>query len=108
VKFLPLVFRNLMRRKIRTIFTVLSVLIAFVLFGALMAIRAESVLILRDLLPYVTGPEFTVKWCWRPGDVVVWDNRCTLHAATGFDHERYAREMWRLTLLDRPRAQAAE
>lgn len=40
MKFLPLVVRNLMRRKIRTIFTVLSVLIAFVLFGALMAIRA--------------------------------------------------------------------
>ena len=71
-------------------------------------VEDESVLVLRDLLPYVTGPDFTVKWCWKPGDVVVWDNRCTLHAATGFDHERHAREMWRLTLLDRPRAQAAE
>ena len=40
MKFLPLVFRNLMRRKVRTIFTVLSIMIAFVLFGALMAIRA--------------------------------------------------------------------
>jgi putative ABC transport system permease protein len=40
MKFLPLVVRNLMRRKVRTIFTVLSILIAFVLFGALMAIRA--------------------------------------------------------------------
>ena len=40
MKFLPLVFRNLLRRKIRTIFTVLSIMIAFILFGALMAIRA--------------------------------------------------------------------
>jgi putative ABC transport system permease protein len=40
MKFLPLVVRNLMRRKVRTVFTVLSILIAFVLFGALMAIRA--------------------------------------------------------------------
>lgn len=40
MKFLPLVFRNLMRRKVRTIFTLLSILIAFVLFGALMTIRA--------------------------------------------------------------------
>lgn len=40
MKYLPLVWRNLMRRKIRTIFTVLSILIAFVLFGVLMAIRA--------------------------------------------------------------------
>ena len=40
MKFLPLVWRNLMRRKVRTIFTLLSILIAFVLFGALMAVRA--------------------------------------------------------------------
>jgi putative ABC transport system permease protein len=39
MKFLPLVWRNLMRRKVRTIFTALSILVAFVLFGALMAIR---------------------------------------------------------------------
>ena len=69
-------------------------------------VEDDSVLILRDLLPYVTGPDFTVKWCWRPGDIVVWDNRGTMHAATGFDYKRYVREMWRLTLSrtrsDRP------
>lgn len=67
-------------------------------------IEDESVLILRDLLPYITGPEFTVKWSWQPGDIVAWDNRCTMHAATGFDYDRYSREMWRLTLLDRAAA----
>src|SRR5918999_3400405 len=40
MKFLPLVFRNLGRRKVRTIFTTLSIVIAFLLFGVLMAIRA--------------------------------------------------------------------
>jgi putative ABC transport system permease protein len=40
MKFLPIVWRNLLRRKVRLIFTVLSVLIAFLLFGILMAIRA--------------------------------------------------------------------
>jgi putative ABC transport system permease protein len=40
MKFLPLILRNLMRRKVRTIFTMLSIVIAFVLFGVLMAIRA--------------------------------------------------------------------
>ena len=40
MKFLPLVWRNLLRRKVRTIFTLLSILVAFVLFGVLMAIRA--------------------------------------------------------------------
>ena len=40
MKFLPLVLRNLLRRKVRTIFTTLSIVIAFLLFGVLMAIRA--------------------------------------------------------------------
>jgi putative ABC transport system permease protein len=40
MKYLPLVWRNLLRRKIRTIFTILSIFIAFLLFGVLMAIRA--------------------------------------------------------------------
>ena len=40
MKFLPLVLRNLLRRKVRTIFTILSIVVAFVLFGVLMAIRA--------------------------------------------------------------------
>lgn len=62
-------------------------------------VEDESVLILRELLPMMTSPEFTVRWRWQAGDVVIWDNRSTIHAATGFDHERYQREMWRLTLL---------
>lgn len=62
-------------------------------------VEDESVSIIRDLLPYVTGPEFTIKWSWRPGDIVVWDNRCTMHAATGFDDATELREMWRLILL---------
>jgi putative ABC transport system permease protein len=40
MKYLPLIWRNLLRRKIRTIFTTLSIFIAFLLFGILMAIRA--------------------------------------------------------------------
>ena len=39
MKFLPLVWKNLWRRKFRTIFTLLSIFIAFLLFGILMTIR---------------------------------------------------------------------
>ena len=45
----------------------------------------SSVSLLRDLLPRATAPEFTVVWQWREGDLVVWDNRSTLHCATGYD-----------------------
>jgi putative ABC transport system permease protein len=40
MKYLPLVWRSLWRRKIRTIFTLLSIFVAFLLFGLLMTIRA--------------------------------------------------------------------
>ena len=39
MKFLPLVWKNLMRRKVRTSFTMMSILVAFFLFGLLAAIR---------------------------------------------------------------------
>ena len=39
MKFLPLVWRNLLRRKVRTTFTLLSIFIAFVLYAFLMIIR---------------------------------------------------------------------
>ena len=40
MKFFPIVWRNLLRRKFRTIFTIGAIFFAFVLFGVLMAIRA--------------------------------------------------------------------
>jgi putative ABC transport system permease protein len=39
MKFLPLIWRNVWRRKLRTTFTLLSIFIAFLLFGVLMTIR---------------------------------------------------------------------
>jgi putative ABC transport system permease protein len=40
MKFFPLIWKNIWRRKIRTIFTLLSIFVAFLLFGILMTIRA--------------------------------------------------------------------
>jgi putative ABC transport system permease protein len=40
MKFLHIVWRNLMRRKIRTFITIMTIMVAFLLFGGLMAIRA--------------------------------------------------------------------
>ena len=38
MKFLPLIWRSLLRKKVRTLFTVLSVMVAFILFAYLAAI----------------------------------------------------------------------
>ena len=40
MKYLPLVWRNLFRRKFNTLFTILAIFVTFVLFGALAAVRA--------------------------------------------------------------------
>ena len=40
MKYLPIIWRNLLRRKVRTLFTIGAIFIAFVLFGILVAVRA--------------------------------------------------------------------
>jgi len=42
----------------------------------------ESTDLIRILQSYITRPENTVRWKWRKGDVVIWDNRSTQHYAT--------------------------
>ncbi len=36
----------------------------------------------------------------EPGDLVIWDNRCTMHRATSFEDTRYRRDMRRTTVLE--------
>ena len=54
--------------------------------------------LLEELLSYATGNRFTHFQHWRPGDLILWDNRCTLHAPTPFDEQQYTRLMYRLTV----------
>src|SRR5579871_5996862 len=46
---------------------------------------AESEALLDQLWGYATGDEFTWGHEWLPGDVVLWDNRCTMHRRDAFD-----------------------
>ena len=46
--------------------------------------RAESDELLEFLFSHQEQPQFVYEHVWRPGDVVMWDNRCTLHARTDF------------------------
>ena len=47
--------------------------------------RAESDELLRYLFDHSEQPQFIYEHVWRPGDLILWDNRCTLHARTDFD-----------------------
>jgi alpha-ketoglutarate-dependent 2,4-dichlorophenoxyacetate dioxygenase len=69
----------------------------------------ESRMFLRDLTEHATQREFTYSHTWQPGDLVMWDNRQTMHRARRFDDRNEIRDVRRTTLAgDAPTiAQAA-
>ena len=51
--------------------------------------EAESTALLNRMFDHMERPDFIYGHKWRVGDLVLWDNRCTLHARTDFsDQER--------------------
>ena len=60
--------------------------------------------LLFELMSHLTRPEFIYVHEWTPGDLIVWDNRCLVHAATWFDAANEARLMWRTTVSGNPGA----
>lgn len=63
----------------------------------------ESVTLLDELHEHCTNDAFVHRHKWRRGDLVFWDNRCTMHAAQPYDDQRYTRHMHRTTVQgDRP------
>jgi alpha-ketoglutarate-dependent 2,4-dichlorophenoxyacetate dioxygenase len=60
----------------------------------------EGRLLLRDLIEHATQPQFVYRHQWRVGDLVIWDNRATMHRARAFDDTKYRRELRRVTTLD--------
>jgi taurine dioxygenase len=59
---------------------------------------------LCELMAHITRPEFLYVHEWTVGDLIVWDNRCLVHAATWFDAEKEGRLMWRTTVSGNPGA----
>jgi taurine dioxygenase len=47
--------------------------------------------LIRKLLDFTTQERFVYSHKWRVGDILLWDNRCTLHRGTPFDKQRYVR-----------------
>jgi alpha-ketoglutarate-dependent 2,4-dichlorophenoxyacetate dioxygenase len=58
----------------------------------------EARMFLRDLMEHATQREFVYSHAWRPGDLVMWDNRQTMHRARRFDDRNEIRDMRRTTL----------
>jgi alpha-ketoglutarate-dependent 2,4-dichlorophenoxyacetate dioxygenase len=62
----------------------------------------EAMMLLRELTEHATQRQFVYAHQWRAGDLVVWDNRATMHRARPFDDVKYPRDLRRTTLAGEP------
>ena len=61
----------------------------------------EGQALLAELIEFATQPRFVYRHKWRVGDIVIWDNRCTMHRATPFASADHVRDMRRTTIIGR-------
>ncbi|CAM3683519.1 Taurine dioxygenase [Bordetella sputigena] len=58
----------------------------------------EAETLLAELNRHAISDEFTYRHKWQQGDLIIWDNRCTMHCATPYEDTRYRRIMHRTTV----------
>jgi len=61
----------------------------------------EAIALVDELTRHATQPRFVYTHRWRDGDLVMWDNRCTMHRGTAFEDTRWVRDLRRVTTSDR-------
>jgi alpha-ketoglutarate-dependent 2,4-dichlorophenoxyacetate dioxygenase len=61
---------------------------------------AEGVALLEELMAHATQRQFVYTHRWRLNDLVMWDNRCTMHRGTEYEERRWKRDMHRATVSD--------
>ncbi|KAL5525102.1 hypothetical protein ACEPAF_8971 [Sanghuangporus sanghuang] len=63
--------------------------------------KEEGSKLIKELIDHCTQPQYTITMKWyQPGDLVFWDNRCTMHRATPFSDQMEVRDMRRTTVSD--------
>jgi alpha-ketoglutarate-dependent 2,4-dichlorophenoxyacetate dioxygenase len=58
----------------------------------------EGRALIRQLIELATEPDCVYRHAWTAGDLVMWDNRCTLHRGRPWDGTKYRRVMHRTTV----------
>lgn len=59
----------------------------------------EGAALLRELLAFATQARFVYTHAWRPGDLVLWDNRCLVHRALPHDEMTRHRRVLHRTVV---------
>jgi taurine dioxygenase len=60
--------------------------------------QADGEALLAELMRHATRPDFVYQHRWRQGDLVMWDNRATVHRATSYDTGRERRVVQRTVI----------
>jgi alpha-ketoglutarate-dependent 2,4-dichlorophenoxyacetate dioxygenase len=60
----------------------------------------EGRALIDQLVAHATARQFVYTHRWRLHDLVMWDNRCTMHRGTEFDDLRWKRDVQRATVCD--------
>jgi taurine dioxygenase len=92
---LPDVIHPLIRRHIHDGRKSLSLSSTLVIRGIVGMSEADALNLIDELIEFATREEFVYRHRWRVGDILVWDNRCTLHRGTPFDMENEVRHVHR-------------
>ena len=62
-------------------------------------VREDSMCFINDLIEYATKPEFVYIHKWKKNDLIIWDNRQTMHRVRHFEDTKEYRDMRRTTVL---------
>jgi alpha-ketoglutarate-dependent taurine dioxygenase len=69
--------------------------------------EAEGRALLDELIAHATQPKYVYRHVWHQHDIIMWDNRCTMHSVEPFDNASVRRIMHRVTLVGEGRPIAA-
>jgi len=68
--------------------------------------KSESERFLQELVDFACQPPRIYQHTWKPGEAVIWDNRCLLHRALPWDM-RQPRIMWHSRIAGNPESESA-
>lgn len=62
--------------------------------------KAEGRKLIRELIEHATQPQYVFSVNWNVGDMVIWDNLCSMHRGGEYEYSKYKRDMRRTTVRE--------
>lgn len=62
--------------------------------------KEEGRALIKQLIDHCTQPQYVFSTKWQPGDLVIWDNLCSMHRGGDYDYANEKRDMRRTTVRE--------